>query len=57
MGEVYRARDTRLERVLRFVNLLCEVTYAKKGVQLEIPPGWAIDSGRGAAARQVTNDE
>jgi len=25
---------------LRFVNLLCDVTYGKKGVQLEIPPGW-----------------
>lgn len=25
---------------LRFVNLLCEVTYGKKGVQLEIPEGW-----------------
>jgi hypothetical protein len=25
---------------LRLVNLLCEVTYRKKGVQLEIPPGW-----------------
>lgn len=25
---------------LRLVSLLCEVTYRKKGVELEIPPGW-----------------
>lgn len=34
---------------MRLVDLLTEVTYAKTGVQLEIPPGWSVDSRRAAA--------
>jgi hypothetical protein len=42
---------------LRFVNLLCEVTYGKKGVQLEIPAGWAVTAPARRAAADVPADD